>query len=493
MFRQICAVILILAACSCSQGQTAAPSIGSIESLIRAQEYDQALQLTASALRAAPGDFRLWTLQGIAFSLENNGPDALRAFDKALHLSPDYAPALKGEVQLLYPAKDKRAAPLLERILKANPADETAHEMLAVLKSSEGDCPAAIAQFTLSEEAVATHPESLEAYGGCLAQTGQAERAIPEFEKLSVLLPESTYPKYDLAVLLVETKQHDAAIKVLEPLLAADQTDPDLLSLASEAYEADAKTPEAVALLRRAIVLRPTEASYYNSFAVLCLDHESYQVGIDMINAGLQLLPNESSLYLSRGLLYAQFAQYEKAEADFNTAERLDSSQSLSSYAMDLADLEKNNPDKALLEVRAQLKAHPDSPLHHYLLAKLLDKYGTDNPDESRKEAIASALTAVKLKPDFIEARDLLSNLYLAAGQYPLAIEQCQLALQYSSADQTAMYHLIVALRHSTKSEDREQIPALVKRLSDSQQTSRQQDSDRKRFKLVEPESAPSQ
>jgi tetratricopeptide (TPR) repeat protein len=158
---------------------------------------------------------------------------------------------------------------------------------------------------------------------------------------------------------------------------------------------------------------------------------------------------------------------------------------------MDLAEVEKNHPDKALLEVRSQLRAHPDSPFHHYLLAKLLEKGGSDKPSNASREAISSALIAVKLKPDFVEARDLLASLYFASGQYRLAIEQSQLALQYAPSDQSAMYHLIMALRHSGQSGERDKIQALVKRLSESQQASRQQDTDRKRFKLVEQQPVP--
>jgi tetratricopeptide (TPR) repeat protein len=210
-----------------------------------------------------------------------------------------------------------------------------------------------------------------------------------------------------------------------------------------------------------------------------------------MIDAGMQRISDDPSLYISRGLLYAQLAQYEEAVADFKTAERLDSAQSLSSHAMDLAELEKNHFDKALLEVRSQLRAHPDSPFHHYLLAKLLEKSGSGIPGKASSEAISSAPTAVKLKPDFVEARDLLASLHLSSGQFRLAIEQSQFALQYAPSDQSAMYHLIMALRHSGQSGERDKIQALVKRLSESQQASRQKDSDRKRFKLVEQQPEP--
>ncbi|MGA3372207.1 MAG: tetratricopeptide repeat protein [Terracidiphilus sp.] len=493
MFRHRYAILFILAAAFAAQGQQSKVSIASIEGMIRSREYDRALETTRSALRDAPNDFRLWTLQGIALSLKGNNHDALNAFEKALSLSPNYVAALKGEAQLLYQAGDNRAIPILKRILKVDSKDETAREMLAVLEARQENCPAANDDFLLSAQAIASHPSSLEAYGNCLVQTGEPQKAVSVFEQLVALLPDRTYPKYDLAVVLVETRQDEAAVKVLEPLLAADQSDPDMLSLASEAYEAVGDTPKAAALLRQALVLSPANANYYNEFVVLCMNHESYQAGIDMLNAGLQRITGDPSLYLSRGLLYAQLADYDKAEADFNTAERLDSGQSLSAYAKDIVELQKDmsdktHPDKALSlsEVRSQLKAHPDSPYLNFLLAKMLAYQGSDTDTEIQvsDEALKLALLAVKLKPDFTKARDLLASIYMSSGQYNLAIEQCRLALRYSPDDRAAIYHLIVALRHSGQSEHREEIQALAKRLSDLQQTSLKKETEMKRFKL---------
>jgi len=472
-----------------AQGQQAKTSVALIESLIHAQQYDQALQAAKSSLNATPKDFRLWTLEGIVFSIKGNKPDALIAFDKSLSISPDFAPALKGEVQLLYPEDDKRTLPLLKKILKVDPKDQTAHEMLAMLERKQGDCHAAIDHFSLSADVIQTHPQSLEAYGDCLMQAEQLQEAIPVFERLAVLLPDRAYPKYDLAVILVSSKQYEAALKVLEPLLTTDQQDPDILSLASQAYEATGNTPRAVALLRQAIVLSPSTADFYVSFATLCLDHDSFQVGIDMINAGLRYIPGTASLYLSRGLLYAQLAQYDKAEADFNKVEQLDSAQSLGSYAVDLADMQQNNPEHALLKVRSQLKDHPESPLLHSLLAQLL-LYQTPPVDSPEfKEAMEAALLAVKMKPDMAGARDLLASMYMRSEQYSLAVEQCRLALQYSPTDETAAYHLVMALRHSGHGND-DEMKALVKRLSEMHQASLKHETDRKRYRLVVQENA---
>jgi len=498
MVRDEFVLPFLLCATFCAPAQQTAPSVSSIEALIRSQQYNSALAAAKHALLERPNDFRLWTLEGIIFTLKADNEDALDALQRALHLSPAYGPALKAEAQLLYRTQDPRAVPVLERILKADPQDQTAHEMLAVLGARQEHCREAIRQFTLSSDVIAHHSHSLEAYGYCLVHVGEAEKAIPVFEQLVALLPAQTYPKYDLAVVLVATKQVDAAASILEPLLTADQSDPELLSLASDTYEALGDTPRAVSLLRQAIVLNPTNANYYNAFVVLCLNHESYQVGVDMVDAGLRRIPGDPSLYISRGLLYAQLAQYDDAEADFHTAEQLDSAQSLSAYATDIVELQRNitdksKPDDALGEIRAQLKSHPNSALLHYLLAKLLVYRETDANSTVSDEAIQAASLAVKLKPDLVDARDLLASIYTRSGQYDLAIEQCRLALQDSPSDATAIYHLIVALRHSPKKNQPDRIPALVKRLAQLQQASRQQQTERKRFQLVEQQPGPAQ
>ncbi len=475
-----------------AQAPSRAPAaqIASIQSLIRSQRLDEALRVTRDALKLKPGDPHLYSLQGIVLSLQQHPTEALAAFDRALRLSPDDPAALRGEVQLLYATHDGRAIPLLRRILKTTPDDMTAHEMLGVLDRYQGDCSKAIDEFKAAAEVIDKHPESLEGYGYCLFTDSHFEEAIPVFQQLVSLFPDRPYLKYDLAVVLVQAKQYKAAVDVLEPLLPDDlarATDADVLSLASEAYEQVGDTPKAVALLRQAMVLNPTNPAYFTVFADLCLTHDSYDVGIAMLSAGISRLPNEPSLYLDRGLLYAKLAEIGKAKADFKYAEQLDSSQSLSAYATDLAELESNHQDIALANLRAQLKVFPESPLLHYLFAKILDTVGSnDGGADVSAEALQSALAAARLKPDMVEAHDLLSAMYMRAGQYGKAIEECRLVLKYSPDDQSAMYHLLIALRHDGTDKHDEEIASLASRLADAKRSGMKEETDRKRFKLVE-------
>src|ERR1017187_286415 len=84
-----------------AQAQDGKVSISTIESLIRSQQYDQALKTLKTALRESPGDNKLWTLEGICLGIQGNDSEAQVAFDHAIRISPNYAPALKGEIQIL--------------------------------------------------------------------------------------------------------------------------------------------------------------------------------------------------------------------------------------------------------------------------------------------------------------------------------------------------------------------------------------------------------
>ena len=123
--------------------------------------------------------------------------------------------------------------------------------MLATLESKDGDCAAANEHFELAVDAIATHPESLEAYGYCLFEMKQFDKAIPVFEQLVSLLPDRTYPKYDLALVLVSAKQYEKVSRPLSLFLRKTKKDPDILSLASQAYEATKNTPRACACCAR--------------------------------------------------------------------------------------------------------------------------------------------------------------------------------------------------------------------------------------------------
>ncbi|HEX2662282.1 MAG TPA: tetratricopeptide repeat protein, partial [Candidatus Acidoferrum sp.] len=75
------------------------------------------------------------------------------------------------------------------------------------------------------------------------------------------------------------------------------------------------------------------------------------------------------------------------------------------------------------------------------------------------------------------------AKLYMDAGQYQLAADQCRKALEIDPKDQTALYRLIQALR---KTGNRAEIPDLLKRLALLREQETKEERERYRYKLVE-------
>ena len=215
--------------------------------------------------------------------------------------------------------------------------------MLAVLQFRESDCAAAVTHFEAAGPLLDSQPDAQNAYGTCLVRLRRFDAATKVFERALALNPENPRQRQLLAATQLMAHEPQKAIATLQPLIASGQADAHALELASSAYEEAKDTPAAVNALRQAILLDPHNPNFYIDFANLSLNHQSFQVGINVVSDGIGLLPKTVSLYLARGVLYVQLANYEKAEADFEMAHELDPGQSLSAAAQGLVAAQQND------------------------------------------------------------------------------------------------------------------------------------------------------
>jgi tetratricopeptide (TPR) repeat protein len=487
MIRRTLGLAVLLSAChSAAFSQSSESQIEPVTSALRARDYDKAVQLSRAALETSPNNAQLWTLQGIAFASKGDNKDALTAFQRALKISPNTVAALAGAAQIEYQAGNQTAVPLLNHLLQLRPEDPTAHAMLAVLEYRKGNCAAAAPDFAKAGELLDSQPDALHAYATCLVKLKRMDEAVTTFQRALAFRPEDPREHLVLASIQLMAKKPEDALATLQPLLEAKDVDADTLQLASTAYEDAGDTPRAVSALRQALLLTPRNVSLYLDFASICFTHESFQVGIDVITEGLSLQPRADDLYVARGVLYVQLAQYDKAESDFERAYELNPNQSLSTAAQGLAAVQANDLDHALESVQAKLARKPNDPLLLYLEADVLSQKGVEPGTPEFKHAMSSAKRAVTLQPTLAAGRGVLAKLYMQTGQYQEAIEQCRKALVTDPRDQTAVYRLIQALR---KTGEKKEIPELLQRLAQLREQTTKEEKEHYRYKLFEEDS----
>jgi tetratricopeptide (TPR) repeat protein len=434
-------------------------------------------------LAQEPGDYRLWTLRGMATAGTGNIPLALTAYQHALSLSPSYLPALEGAAQSEFQLGHDAAKPLLLKVIALHPEDPTSHAMLGVLEYKSRNCPGAVTHFEMATPIIASQSRALTQYGSCLAILKRDDKAVSVFSQAFALDPSRRDARYNLALAQWNAHQVDDALSTLQPLIDSAPIDKDAAILAAEVLESKADTAQAIALLRKTILANPKDIDAYLQFAALSYDHSSPKVGIDILDAGLTQLPDEPRLYLVRGILLTQLGEFASAAQDFETANKIDPRLQFLGVAEGLVQSQQHKPAEALSKFRAAVNAHPNDAFAQYLLAEALQSSGAREGTPEYREELKAATRAVQLDPRLVAAHDMLSAVYLEDGHTVLAIEQSRAALALDPNDQQAVYHLIVALR---KSDQKDQVPALLKRLLDLRTNTKVDEKASKRYRLYE-------
>jgi tetratricopeptide (TPR) repeat protein len=463
----------------------------SITSALREKRYERALELTKQALKTSPEDVQILTLEAMAWKGLGQNKNALEDFQHALRIAPNYLAALEGAAQIEYAEGRHDAIPLLDRLLRLRPDEPTAHAMRGVMAWKEQDCPTAVAHFERSQSEIASEPNALREYGICLVRLNRPEAATTVFEQVVLRDPEDRRARYSLATAAIMAKRFQPALDSLKPLLTGNQPDAEAMSLASTAYEALGDTPNSVSMLRQAIVISPRNVGYYLDFANLSFVHKSYDIGIQMLSAGLKLSPESPQLHLARGILNVQTGHIDEADADFAAAERLDPAQPGTADARVLECLQQNNTGEAIRLVREELKDRPAEAFLYYLLAEVLNWQGPPADAPGFRQALEAASKAVQLQPNLTLARNLLSRLYLDAGQVQNAIDQCRQVLRDNPQDPVALYRLMRALKVTGDPEAAKEIPELLQRFNEARQAATQQYARENRYKLVENAESP--
>lgn len=401
----------------------------------------EALAHAQVAVKAAPESPAAHYLMGLVQASQRDLSAATTSFNEVLRLNPRVAAAQVQLVRLqLAQGASKEAVQLAESALKSAP------------KSAEGRLALAgglIAQkdYARAEPIVATllkeYPKTatVHALQGMLQLTkGAVPEARAAFER-ALELDQASYAAINgLTVLDMLEKKAPAARARVEARLAATPDNVPLLLLASRVFVATNDPAKAEQSLRRVIELAPADSTAYSMLGQLYISQKKLteaqaefdvvakrnprNVGARTLSAVIAQMSNslEDAKKRYREILELDPAAvvagnnlawiYAEEGRDLDEALRL--AQQAARQAPDNADIKdtigwiyyrKELPLLALPLFEENVTKVPGNPTYHYHLGLAHAKNG--NVEEARR-AVASAL---KLKPDYREAREFQASL----------------------------------------------------------------------------------
>jgi tetratricopeptide (TPR) repeat protein len=292
---------------------------------------------------------------------------------------------------------------------------------------------------------------------------------------------------YNQTLMLIEAGDADAAIRVAEEMFGqgaqrpqrplgsqrpkGQQALPDpkaaeLRNLVSRAYAKAGRIKEAYDALREASRLEPTVAEHYIDLAMLCLEHENYDLGLEIVDVGLKHRPDASMLYLQRGVVLAMKGAIEQAEKEFDRATRAAPDDPAPYVALAMTWMLQNETPKAVEMLRARTRTGEPRAVLFYALGMALLRSGAAPDDEAGTEAMEAFRTATRLTPDFSQAQAELGKLLLKRNDVPGAIEHLEKALALEPNESAPAYVLAQAYRRSGRIDRAQELLARVSRLN---------------------------
>ncbi len=284
--------------------------------------------------------------------------------------------------------------------------------------------------------------------------------------------------RYNLALALhLATRDAEAL-----PLARALRPDADALNLLGSIYAAQNQVPEAIAALRKATELAPRDEQNYIDLASVCLDHQSFDVAEDVVNAGLHNIPDSAALYTLRGAIAAQTSDIERSAADFEHARRLQPDRSYGDVGLSLLLRQQDQVDAAIAVIRPRLKQNPDDATLNFLLADLLTRKSGEIAPSDLQEARRLLTNAIRLQPNMAKAHAALGKLLFQSGNAPDAARELKRALDLDASDRVALNQYILVLRRLNRNDE---ATAAAQRLRDVLADARRSEVETNRFRLV--------
>ena len=341
-------------------------AIGHIEAG-RLDEAEKALQQQGKvALRNPVG----WNIFGDIRLKAGHPREALKAFDRALKITPNFPEAhCNRGVALQEMGRLQEALRAVDKALRSRKVYPMAHFNRGNVLREMGRLDDALAAYNSALAAQADFAEALQNRGLTRMDLAQPALAMADFRAALVHNPKSVAAMIGRAAAHRRLDKMSDALHAVEQALDLEPDHEEALLLKSDLLAANDVFDEALEILDQLLVASPDRAGVHTARASLLLRLSRYDEALAACDRAIELQPRSASAFVTRSLVLGTVGRFDEQVLALKRAEKLGASGAEYLHSMAQIRSERGDYDGAIAAYREAIELQPDALQTHQNLA----------------------------------------------------------------------------------------------------------------------------
>jgi predicted Zn-dependent protease len=305
--------------------------------------------------------------------------------------------------------------------------------------------------------------------GTTLTSKGAFVEAIPHLRAARGKVRNEYAASFNLALCYVATYQPNLGIPILNDLRAHGHDTSEVNNLLAQAYAGESQDQRALDAIRRAAALSAANEKLYIFVADACTSKEDYALGLQVVDLGLEKLPNSARLHFDRAMFLSSLDQFDGAKKDFELARNLEPNSDIAFVAAAQESMFEGNVADAVKAARDGISKGHENFMLLTLLGEALLRSGITPGQPEFEEARNALEKAVAERANYASAQLALGKLYLQTGRVDDATAHLEIARRLSPGNQAIYSNLAMAYRKQGRISQAEDALGMLAKLNQAQ------------------------
>jgi protein O-GlcNAc transferase len=369
--------------------------IDSIISLYSSGELKKSLEQATTLIKEYPEESILFNIQGACFAGLGQPDEAVKSYEKAIILKPDYAKAYYNLGGIL-------------------------HEI--------GNLDESVNSFNKALNIEPNHAEAHNNLGNVLRDLGEFDEAVNSFENAINIKPDYIEAQYSLALIFHQTGNIDS-IKHLEKVITLKPNFAEAYNILGVELKAVGQLNEAVKSYKKAIEINQNYAEAYNNLGNVLMDLDLLNDAVQAYKSALAINPDIADFHNNLGNTFRKLKQLDEAAKCYQNALSINPLFTEAYNNRGISYYELGKLDDALISYKKAIEIDPSYAEAH-------NNLGTVFKDLRQfEDAIKFYEKALKIKPNYADAHNNHGVALKTIGQLDKAIFSYKKALEINPND----------------------------------------------------------